>query len=224
MIRVVVADDQAVVRSGLRMILEANADICVVGEAVDGRDAVTQCCEIEPDVVLMDIRMPVLDGIAATEELIRRGSPTRVIVLTSYGVDENLYAALNAGAQGFFLKTDKPEQLIQAVRRVSSGDTQLGAEVVALLLDRFLAVPPTSASPPEVLRHLTAREREVLLNMGLGLSNAEIAARLFVSEGTAKTHVARILTKLHLRDRTQAVVFCYEHGLLRPGRATPPVA
>lgn len=224
MIRVVVADDQAVVRSGLRMILEANADICVVGEAVDGRDAVKQCRELEPDVVLMDIRMPVLDGIAATEELIRLGSSTRVIVLTSYGVDENLYAALNAGAEGFFLKTDKPEQLIQAVRRVSSGDTQLGAEVVALLLDRFLAVPPTSVSPPEeILRHLTAREREVLLTMGLGLSNAEIAARLFVSEGTAKTHVARILTKLHLRDRTQAVVFCYEHGLLRPG-TTPPVA
>ena len=223
MIRVVVADDQAVVRSGLRMILEANADISVVGEAVDGREAVAQCRELEPDVVLMDIRMPVLDGIAATEELIRQGSSTRVIVLTSYGVDENLYAALNAGAQGFFLKTDKPEQLIQAVRRVSSGDTQLGAEVVALLLDRFLAAPPTAASPPEVLRLLTAREREVLLNMGFGLSNAEIATRLFVSEGTAKTHVARILTKLQLRDRTQAVVFCYEHGLLRPG-TRPPIA
>ena len=221
MIRVVVADDQAVVRSGLRMILEANADIRVVGEAVNGRDAVTQCRELQPDVVLMDIRMPVLDGIAATEELIRQGSSTRGIVLTSYGVDENLFAALRAGAHGFFLKTDQPEQLIHAVHRVSSDDTQLGAEVVALLLDRFLTSPQSSTSPPEMLRHLTARELEVLLTMGQGLSNAEIAARLFVSEGTAKTHVTRILTKLHLRDRTQAVVFCYEHGLLRPG-ARPP--
>lgn len=221
MIRVVVADDQAVVRGGLRMILEANADICVVGEASNGRDAVSQCRDLEPDVVLMDIRMPILDGIAATDELIRQGSATRVIVLTSYGVDENLFAALNAGAQGFFLKTDQPEQLIQAVRRVGADDTQLGAEVVALLLDRFLAAPPTSTTPPESLRHLTARELEVLLNMGQGLSNAEIAERLFVSEGTAKTHVTRILTKLHLRDRTQAVVFCYENGLLRPG-ARPP--
>jgi DNA-binding NarL/FixJ family response regulator len=217
-IRVLVCDDQAVVRGGLRMILEAQPDIEVVGEAADGLEAVALSRELVPDVVLMDIRMPALDGIEATRRITAGGNgPPRVLVLTTYGLDEYVYEALKAGAGGFFVKTDSPERLVEGVRAVAAGDARLGPETTRLLVDRFLSGPsPNMPAPPE-LDELTPREREVLELLARGLSNSEIAQRLFVGEGTVKTHVARLLSKLRLRDRVQAVVFAYESGLVRPG-------
>jgi DNA-binding NarL/FixJ family response regulator len=215
--RVVVADDQAVVRSGLCMILDVHDDIEVVGEASNGLEALELVAQLEPDVVLMDIRMPGLDGIAATERIARRDGSARVIVLTTYGLDENVHAALRSGAAGFFLKTDPPEQLVEAVRAAAHSDAVLGPDVIRLLVDRFVTEPmPVSVDAPEFER-LTDREREVALLVGKGLSNREIADELGVGEGTVKTHVARILTKLHLPDRIKVVIYCYERGLLRPG-------
>jgi DNA-binding NarL/FixJ family response regulator len=218
MISVLIADDQGVVRGGLRMILQAQRDIEVVGEAPDGASAVALAGELEPDVVLMDIRMPVLDGIEATRRLVAAGARARILVLTTYDVDENVHAALKAGAAGFLLKTDSPERMVQGVRAVAAGDTLLAPDVTRRLVETFLDSPPPSAPPPAVLAELTPRELEVLEHIAAGLSNAEIASRLFVSQGTAKTHVARILSKLGLRDRVQAVVFAYECGLIRPGQ------
>lgn len=220
MIRVVVVDDQAVVRAGLRMILESTDEVEVVGEASDGRHALEVVRELDPDVVLMDIRMPVLDGIDATRQLIALGTRARVLVLTTYGLDEYVYDALKAGAAGFLLKTDPPTRLVDAVRVVAAGEALLTPEITSRLIDRFVSgVRP--ALLPAALAELTAREREVLQRVAGGDSNAEIARALYIGEGTVKTHVARILTKLGLRDRVHVVVFAYEQGLIHPGRATP---
>ena len=219
MIRAVVADDQAVVRGGLRLILEANDDIEVVGEAEDGAAAVELVRELQPDIVLMDIRMPVMDGIEATRRLATAGLDARVLVLTTYGLDEYVYEALKAGAAGFLIKTDSPERLVEAVRVVAAGEALLAPEVTRRLIDRFLAGARPGGSPPPELEELTSRETEVLKLMARGFSNAEIAETLFVSDGTVKTHVSRILGKLGLRDRVQAVVFAYECSLVEPGQA-----
>jgi DNA-binding NarL/FixJ family response regulator len=220
MIRAVIADDQAVVRGGLRLILEANDDIEVVGEAADGAAAVELVRELKPDVVLMDIRMPTMDGIEATRRLATAGLDARVLVLTTYGLDEYVYEALKAGAAGFLIKTESPARLVEAVRVVAGGEALLAPEVTRRLIDRFLAgVRPGAAAPPE-LEELTEREMEVLKLVARGFSNAEIADTLFVSDGTVKTHVSRILSKLGLRDRVQAVVFAYECQLVEPGQAT----
>jgi DNA-binding NarL/FixJ family response regulator len=213
-IRIVVVDDQAVVRSGLRMILESQSDLVVIGEAGNGDEGVDMVAELGPEVVLMDIRMPVLDGIAATRTLTARTPGTRVLILTTYAADENLYEALRAGAVGFFAKTDEPHDIIEAVRAASRDQVQLGPGVLRLVLDRFLADPPEVLRPPPDLHHLTQREHEVLLLLGRGATNTEIAKGLIIVEATVKTHVARTLAKLGLRDRTQAVVYCYENGLL----------
>lgn len=221
MIRVVVADDQAVVRGGLRMILEAQADLEVVGEAADGAQAVAQVHSLDPDIVLMDIRMPVLDGIEATGRLAAAGVRARVLVLTTYALDEYVYASLKAGAAGFFVKTESPERLVEAVRLIAAGEALLAPEITSRLIERFLAAAPPNAPPPATLAELTNRELEVLRHIARALSNAEIAQTLYISEGTVKTHVARILFKLDLRDRVQAVVFAYEHCVVRPGENTP---
>ncbi len=222
MIRVLVADDQAVVRGGLRMILEAQDDLEVVGEAADGSQAIAMVISLEPDVVLMDIRMPGLDGIEATRRLAQAGTRTHVLVLTTYALDEYVYESLKAGAAGFFVKTESPERLVDAVRVVAAGEALLAPEITRRLIDRFLQARPPNAQAPAALAELTARELEVLRHVARGLSNAEIASELYITEGTVKTHVARILLKLDLRDRVQAVVFAYENSLVQPGQ--PPEA
>ena len=216
MTRVVIADDQAVVRGGLRMILEAQG-VEVVGEAPDGAQAVAMALGVRPDVVLMDIRMPRLDGIEATRQLAAAVAGPRVLILTTYGIDEYVYEALRAGAAGFVLKTESPERLVDAVSVVAAGDALLAPEITRRLIDRFVATGPPQVRPPARLLALTPREREVLGLMARGMSNHEIAAAIFVSEGTVKTHVARTLAKLGVRDRVQAVVFAYEHRLVEPG-------
>lgn len=218
MIRVLVVDDEAVVRGGLRMILDAQDDIEVVGEAGDGNEAIETAAALDPDVVLMDIRMPVLDGIEATRRLAAGGLRPRVIVLTTFGLDENVYAALKVGAAGFLVKTDSPEELIEAVRAAESGESLLGHQTTRTLIEHFLSGPSPNARPPAEMASLTDRELEVLGQVAQGLSNSEIADRLYVGEGTVKTHVARVLAKLGLRDRVQAVVYAYECGLAQPGR------
>jgi DNA-binding NarL/FixJ family response regulator len=215
-ITVVIADDQAVVRAGLRLILEAHEDLQVAGEAADGAAAVEAVRTLEPDVVLMDIRMPILDGIEATRQIVADVGATRVLVLTTYGLDENVYDALAAGASGFLVKTDSPERLVDAIRVVAAGDALLAPEITRRLIERFVSAPLPTRLLGE-LEELTAREREVLALLARGKTNAEIAGDLYVSEGTVKTHVARVLSKLGLRDRTQAVVFAYETGVIRPG-------
>lgn len=218
MIRTALADDQAVVRTGLRMILEVHDDIEVVGEACDGHEAVALARDLNPDVMLMDIRMPHLDGIEAARRIVSTEAPTKIIVLTTYGVDENVLAALHAGVSGFLVKTDHPDHLIHAVRTAASGTALLGPETTMQLIERFIdGAAALGASPPPELDLLTDREREVLLELARGRSNIEIAGNLYIGEGTVKTHVARILTKLCLRDRVQAVVYAYEHGLVTPG-------
>jgi DNA-binding NarL/FixJ family response regulator len=215
MIRVVVADDQPVVRGGLRMILESEEDIEIVAEAADGAEAVEAVTSLRPDVVLMDISMPTVDGIEATRRIAATAA-TRVLVLTTYGLDENVYDALKAGASGFLVKTDSPERLVEAVRVVASGEALLAPEITRRLIDRFVSGAHPSR-PPRELEQLTPRELDVLKLLARGRANAEIAQDLFLSEGTVKTHVARVLGKLGLRDRTQAVVYAYEHGIVRPG-------
>ncbi len=202
------------------MILEAQDDIEVVGEAADGQEAITLARELRPDVVLMDIRMPTLDGIEATRRIAAAGDAApRVLVLTTYGLDEYVYGALRAGAGGFFVKTDPPERLLEGVRVVAAGDALLSPEITRRLIEGFTAGPPPNAPAPPELADLTDREREVLELVARGLSNAEIAQRLFVTEGTVKTHVARMLAKLRLRDRVQAVVFAYESGFIQRGHS-----
>jgi DNA-binding NarL/FixJ family response regulator len=216
---VLIADDQALVRAGFRMILEAEEDMEVVGEAADGREAVAQTRRLRPDVVLMDVRMPEVDGIDATRRLLGDGgSDTKIVMLTTFDMDEYVYDALRAGASGFLLKDVPPEQLVAGIRAVASGDALLAPSVTRRVIEEFVRRPPDSVrtAPPE-LAELTARELEVLKLLARGLANAEIAKELFVSETTVKTHVAHVLMKLKLRDRVQAVVFAYESGLVLPG-------
>jgi DNA-binding NarL/FixJ family response regulator len=213
MIRLLLVDDQAVVRQGLRAIMESHDDIEVAGEATDGREAIAQVQELDPDVIMMDIRMPVLDGINATRRLVDAGVRARILILTTYGLDENVYEALMAGATGFILKTETPARLVEAVRAVSGGDTLLGPETTRQLITRYLATSPPPGRVPAVVDTLTAREHEVMLDVARGLSNQEIADHLYIGAGTVKTHVARILAKLGLRDRVQVVTYAFQHGL-----------
>lgn len=213
-ISVVLADDQALVRGGFRMILDARDDITVVGEAADGAEAVELVTRLDPDVVLMDIRMPVLDGLEAMRRIVSSGSRSRVVVLTTYDVDEWVVEALRDGASGFLLKDARPEQLAEAVRVVARGEALLAPSVTRRLLDRFVASLP--APPAPTVEGLTDREVEVLRLVALALSNAEIADRLVVTEATVKTHVSAVLRKLGLRDRVQAVVLAYDVGLVHP--------
>ena len=214
-IRVVIADDQALMRTGFRMILDAQDDIEVVGEAIDGADAIRRFQELSPDVVVMDVRMPTMDGIEATRRLSALGRPARVLILTTFDLDEYVYEALRAGASGFLLKDRPPEELVAAVRVIASGEALLAPSVTRRLIEEFARRAP--AVKPTELDELTEREREVLVLMARGLSNAEIAKALFVAETTVKTHVGRVLHKLRLRDRAQAVVLAYESGLVHPG-------
>jgi DNA-binding NarL/FixJ family response regulator len=216
--RVLIADDQALVRAGFRMILESQHDIDIVGEAEDGAEAVTLARELSPDVVLMDIRMPGLDGLEATRRLLLDGpNGTHVLVLTTFDADEYVYAALKAGAAGFLLKSAPPAHLIEAVHLVASGEALLAPSITRRLIEDYVRRPAPGARSPKELEDLTDRELQVLKLIARGLSNAEIAATLFVSEATIKTHVNRVLSKLDLRDRVQAVVLAYETGLVQPG-------
>jgi DNA-binding NarL/FixJ family response regulator len=217
-VRVLIVDDQALVRAGFRMILEAEPEIEVIGEASDGDEAVAEARRLEPDVVLMDVRMPELDGIEATRRLLADGAATKVLMLTTFDLDQYVYEALRAGASGFLLKDVPPEQLVAGIHTVASGDALLAPSVTKRVIEEFVRRPPESArTAPSELAELTARELEVLKLIARGLANAEIAKELFVSDTTVKTHVARILMKLSLRDRVQAVVFAYESGLVLPG-------
>ncbi len=219
-ISVVVVDDQAMVRAGFAALLDAEPDITVLGEAADGREAVAVVRDRRPDVVLMDVRMPVLDGIAATRELLAdaRDHRPRVVVLTTFDVDDYVYEALRAGASGFLLKDAPPDVLATAVRTVAAGDALLAPSVTRRMIERFAAHRPPSRAETARLAALTSRERDVLRLIARGLSNREIAADLVVAEETVKSHVGRLFAKLHLRDRAQAVVVAYESGLVEPGR------
>ena len=216
MIRVVLADDQQLVRSGFRMILRADPELEVVGEASDGVEAVALTRELRPDVVLMDVRMPRVDGIEATRQIGASAEGSRVLVLTTFDLDEYVFAALRAGASGFLLKDAPEELLLAAIRVVADGGSLFAPTVTRRLVERFATLDGAAATPPS-LDVLTAREVEVLRLLARGRSNAEIAAELVVSEHTVKTHVARVLGKLGLRDRIQAVILAYESGLVRPG-------
>jgi DNA-binding NarL/FixJ family response regulator len=218
MIRVLLADDQALVRGGFRSILEGQPDMEVVGEAADGAQAVELAVATRPDVVVMDIRMPRLDGIAATRVLLERhASPARVLVLTTFNQEAYVYDALRAGASGFLLKSAPPRELAGAIRTVADGDALLAPEITRAMIQDYVRRPRPGSATPEVLSALTPRELEVLGFIARGRSNSEIAAALFLSEPTVKTHVTRILAKLQLRDRVHAVVLAYECGLVRPG-------
>jgi DNA-binding NarL/FixJ family response regulator len=216
-IRVLLADDQAMVRAGFRLILSSEPDVTVVGEAADGIEAVAAARRLRPDVTLMDVRMPRMDGITATHRLLAdEPVPTRVVVLTTFDVDSHVYDALRAGASGFLLKNAPPEEMVLAIRAVAAGGALLDPAVTRRVIEEF-ARSPAPGPVPAAVATLTERELEVLHLVAQGLSNAEIAASLVVSEATVKTHVARMLAKLALRDRVQAVVYAYERGLVRPG-------
>ncbi|HEY5660769.1 MAG TPA: response regulator transcription factor [Gaiellaceae bacterium] len=218
MTSVLIADDQALVRVGLRKILEAEPDTTVAGEAEDGQQAIAEARRLRPDVVLMDIRMPVLDGIEATRRIVAAGPGTRVLVLTTFGLDTYVYDALRAGASGFMLKDAPPEEIAAAVRIVASGEALLAPAITRAVIEEFARQSPAPPSPqPQAVEELTPREREVFDLLARGRSNPEICEALVISEATAKTHVARILQKLGLRDRVQAVIYAYETGLVAPG-------
>jgi DNA-binding NarL/FixJ family response regulator len=221
MTRLLLVDDQPLLRLGYRTVLELQPDLQVAGEAGDGRQALTMTRALRPDVILMDVRMPVMDGIEATRQIVAAGLAARILVLTTFNLDEYVYAALRAGASGFLLKDVPPADLVTAVRAVAAGDAVVAPSVTRRLIDTFiehLPDPATGRSPvDERLHQLTERERQVLLEVARGRSNAEIAQLLAVSEATVKTHVGRILTKLALRDRVQIVIFAYETRLIRPG-------
>ncbi|MFZ1880138.1 MAG: response regulator transcription factor [Gaiellaceae bacterium] len=219
MTSVLIADDQSLVRVGLRKILESDAELSVVGEASDGEDAVAAAGRLRPDVVLMDIRMPVLDGIEATRRIVSAQPNARVLMLTTFGLDSYVFDALRAGASGFMLKDAPPEEIVAAVLIVASGEALLAPAVTRGVIEEFARRPAADASPavPAAVGELTPREREVLDLLVRGLSNPEICAQLVISEATAKTHVARILQKLGLRDRVQTVIYAYETGLVTPG-------
>jgi DNA-binding NarL/FixJ family response regulator len=217
-VRVLVVDDEDLMRAGLRAVLSSDESVEVVGEAGDGRAAVERARALRPDVVLMDVRMPGVDGIAATRELAAAVPDARVLILTTFEEDDYIFGALSAGASGFLLKRTRPEELIAAVHTVAAGDSLLSPSVTRRVIDRMaVGGAPTGPLARERLTELTARERDVLASMARGLSNVEIAAELVIEESTVKTHVKRILTKLRLRDRVQAVIFAYDSGLVRPG-------
>ena len=222
MIRVLIADDEALVRGGFRMILEAQADLQVVGEAADGQQAIARARDLAPEVVLMDIRMPVMDGLEATRQLLSSPTPPKVVMLTTFDLDEYVYQAMKVGASGFLLKTAPPSELAAAVRAVVGGDVLLSPSITRRLVEQFVRRPPPGQDLPAGLRALTAREVQVLRLVARGLSNAEIATVLFLGEATVKTHLNRVLAKLGLRDRVQAVVLAYETGLVTPGREETP--
>ena len=216
--RLLIADDQELVRTGLRTILQGVEDFEVAGEAADGLSAISQAAQLKPDLVLMDIRMPHLDGVEATARIRASEPAPRVILLTTFDLDQYVYAGLRAGASGFLLKDTLAAELVAAIRAVLAGDAVIAPSATRRLIERFLeAAPPDPAGQAAALAPLTTREREVLTLLGRGLSNAEIAHRLYLSEATVKTHVGRVLGKLRLRDRIQAVVLAYETGLIRPG-------
>jgi len=216
-IRVLLCDDQALVRSGFRLILESREDLEVVGEAQDGREAIELARRVDPDVILMDIRMPNVDGVEATRRLVAGGSRARIVILTTFDLDEYVFESLRAGASGFLLKDVQPTQLVDAIRVVAAGEALLAPSVTRRLLERFAHTLPGEEKPPLELASLTERELEVLKLLAGGLSNAELAERLFLSETTVKSHISSVLRKLGLRDRVQAVVLAYEAGLVRPG-------
>jgi DNA-binding NarL/FixJ family response regulator len=214
--RVFLADDQALVRGGFRMLIEAEDDLQVVGEAADGLSAVEQVLRIPTDVVLMDIRMPVMDGVEATRRIVESGVPTRVLVLTTFDLDEYVFSALKAGASGFMLKDSRPPDLLNAIRTVAIGEAVMAPSATRRLLDHVVPTLPTNPDGPDPrLDVLTDREREVLVEIAAGATNAEIAAKLYMAEGTVKTHIGRLLAKLHARDRVGLVLFAYEAGLAR---------
>jgi DNA-binding NarL/FixJ family response regulator len=216
-IRILLADDQPLLRTGFRMVLGGEPDLDIVGEAGDGAEAVDLARRLLPDVVLMDIRMPRLDGVAATKAIVESRLPVRVLILTTFDLDEYVVGALRAGASGFLAKDVPAEDLVAAIRTVAAGEAVVAPKILQRLLNRFAAVlPDPEAAPPRVLKALTDREREVLVHIARGESNGEIARALSVSETTIKTHVGNVLTKLGLRDRVQAVVLAYESGLVRP--------
>lgn len=217
MIRVVIADDQAMVRAGFSALLNAQPDIEVVGLAADGDECLRVVAELAPDVVLMDVRMPVLDGISATRELSASAPATRILMLTTFDVDDYVFDALSAGAAGFLLKDASPEELARAVRVVAEGESLLAPSATRALIERFAATRGPRRTDRVVLGELTEREREILVGVAQGESNTEIAARLFIAEQTVKTHVSRILSKLGARDRAQLVIAAYEAGLVTPG-------
>jgi len=219
MIRVLIVDDQSLVRAGFRMILESEEGIEVVGESADGAEALEAAAELSPDVILMDVRMPNVDGLEATRRLLEgKAEGPRVLILTTFDLDEYVYEALRVGASGFLLKDTPPEQLVEAIHVVSNGDALLSPVITRRVIEEFVRRPPESVrKPPPELEELTVRELEMLRYVARGLSNAEIAKEAYVSETTVKTHIAHILMKLHLRDRVQAVVFAYENGVVAPG-------
>jgi DNA-binding NarL/FixJ family response regulator len=219
-ISVLIVDDQDLVREGLRMLLDAEPDLCVAGEAGNGSQALAQARRLDPDVVLMDVRMPEMDGIQATTQLVRSGCKARILMLTTFNLDEYVYRAMKAGASGFLLKDASREQLANAVRTVSAGQALLAPAITRRLIEDFCRGPAPGTQADSSAGRLSERELGVVRLMAHGLSNAEIAAKLFLSEATIKSHVARILAKLDLRDRVQIAVFAYEHGIVRPGHNT----
>ena len=221
-VRVLIADDDDLMRAGLRAVFSSDETIDVVGEAGDGRGAITRTRELRPDVVLMDVRMPNLDGIAATRDVLAVSPELKVIILTTFEQDDYIFGALRAGASGFLLKRTRPEDLIAGIHTVAAGDSLLSPSVTRKVIDRMAEQPTPDASSGERLTELTSREREVLELVARGLSNGEIAQAFVIEESTVKTHVKRILRKLHVRDRVQAVIFAYESGLTRPGPKTRP--
>ena len=217
-VRVVLVDDQALIRTGFRMILESEDDIDVVGEASDGEQAISVACSVRPDVVLMDVQMPRMDGLEATGRIAGDASiPSRIVILTTFERDDYIFEALRAGASGFLLKNSPPEDLVHAVRVVAAGEALLAPSVTRKVIETFIRQPAHHSNEVE-LRRLTERETEILQLLATGRSNSELAAHLFVGEGTIKTHVSNLLTKLGLRDRMQAVIFAYESGLVEPGQ------
>jgi DNA-binding NarL/FixJ family response regulator len=216
-IRVLLVDDDDLMRAGLKAVLSSDARVEVVGEAGSGRAAVERVRALRPDLVLMDVRMPDLDGIAATREVIAASPEVKVVILTTFEQDDYIFGALNAGASGFLLKRSGPEKLLAAIQTVAAGDSLLSPSVTRTVIDRMARQPTPEIGPSRLLEALTPREREVLVLLARGLSNGEIAAELVIEESTVKTHVKRILMKLRLRDRIQAVVFAYESGLIQPG-------
>jgi DNA-binding NarL/FixJ family response regulator len=222
MISVLIVDDQDLVREGLRMLLEAEPDLRVIGEAGDGSQAVARAGQLDPDVILMDVRMPVMNGIAAATRLVKGGCRARILMLTTFNLDEYVYHALKAGASGFLLKDASREQLVNGVRAVWSGETLLAPAITRRLIEDFCRGPAPGAADGTAAGRLSERELGIVRMVAQGLSNAEIAAGLYLSEATVKSHVARVLAKLGLRDRVQVAVFAYENGIVRPGRNSQP--